>query len=81
MTLVLFVERFLFGVDYMKKVFILVEDLEQFNNFPWKKFIFQMTLHYLKACIRSSPPKKNTVRWHFYGFPVVLQVSYSSLFG
>ena len=38
MTLVLFVERFLFGTDYKKKVspwlFTLVEDLKQFNSFP-----------------------------------------------
>ena len=43
-TLVLFVERFLFGVDYMKTVspwlFSLAEDMEQFNSFPWGKFVF-----------------------------------------
>ena len=38
-ALVLFVERFLFGADYRKTVspwlFSLVEDMEQFNSFPW----------------------------------------------
>ena len=44
MILVLFVERFLFGVDYMKNVspwlFTLTENLKQFNSFPYEKFVF-----------------------------------------
>ena len=44
MTLVLFVERFLFGADYKKIVspwlFSLAEDMEQFNSFPWEKFVY-----------------------------------------
>ena len=57
MSLVLFVERFLFGCDYRKIVspwlFSLVENMEQFNSFPLGKFVFQMTLHYLNNA--SSP--------------------------
>ena len=38
MALMLFMERFLFGVDYRKTVspwlFSLAEDIEQFNSFP-----------------------------------------------
>ena len=43
MALVLFVERFLFGCDYKKIVspwlFSLAENMEQFNSFPWEKFV------------------------------------------
>ena len=77
MTLVLFVERFLFGANYRKTVslwlFSLAEDMEQFNSFPWGKFVFQMTLHYLNNA-PSHRPGKDTIRWHFYGFPIILQV-------
>ena len=77
-ALVLFVERFLFGANYRKTVspwlFTLAEDIEQFNSFPWKKFVFQMTLHYLNNASCSPKPKNNQIRWHFYGFPIVLQV-------
>ena len=77
MALVLFVERFLFGADYRKTVspwlFSLVEHMEQFNSFPWGKFVFQMTLHYLNNA-PSPRPGKDTTRWHFYGFPIILQV-------
>ena len=77
MALVLFVERFLFGADYRKYVspwlFSLVENMEQFNSFPWGKFVFQMTLHYLKNA-PSPRPGKDHIRWHFYGFPIILQV-------
>ena len=77
MALVLFVERFLFGADYRKTVspwlFSLAEDMEQFNSFPWEKFIFQMTLHYLNNAT-SLRPGKDHIRWHFYGFPIILQV-------
>ena len=77
-ALVLFVERFLFGADYKKIVspwlFTLVEDIEQFNSFPWRKFVFQMTLHYLNNASCSPKPENNQIRWHFYWFPIVLQV-------
>ena len=77
MTLVLFVERFLFGADYKKAVspwlFSLHEDIEQFNSFPWEKFVFQMTLHYLNNA-PSPRPGKNHIRWHFYEFSIILQV-------
>ena len=77
-ALVLFVERFLFGADYRKTIFpwlfSLAEDIEQFNSFPLGKFVFQMTLNYLNNVSRSLKPKKNQIRWHFYGFPIVLQV-------
>ena len=60
-ALVLFVERFLFGADYRKTVspwlFSLVEDMEQFNSFPWRKFVFQMTLHYLNNADGPKPGK------------------------
>ena len=78
MALVLFVERFLFGADYRKTVspwlFSLVEDMEQFNSFPWGKFVYQMTLHYLNNAVTSPQPGKNHVKWHLYGFPIILQV-------
>ena len=61
MALVLFVERFLFGADYRKTVsswlFSLAEDMKQFNNFSWEKFVFQMTLHYLNNTPSSRPRK------------------------
>ena len=63
MALVLFVERFLFGADYRKIIspwlFSLAEDIEQFNSFPWEKFIFQMTLHYLNNVSRAPKPGKD----------------------
>ena len=66
MTLVLFVERFLFGAYYRKIVspwlFSLAEDMEQFNSFPWEKFVFQMTLHYLNNANRFSKPGKDQIR-------------------
>ena len=77
MALVLFVERFLFGADYMKTVspwlFSLAEDMEQFNSFSWEKFVFQMTFHYLN---NAPSPRlgKDTIRWYFYGFPIIFQV-------
>ena len=71
-------EKFLFGADYRKTVspwlFTLAEDMKQFNSFPWEKFIFQMTLHYLNNASRALKPKKDQMRWHFYGFSIVLQV-------
>ena len=77
MALVLFVERFLFGCDYRKIVspwlFSLVENMEQFNSFPWGKFVFQMTLHYLNNAPSPRPGRDHT-RWHVYGFPIILQV-------
>ena len=77
MALVLFVERFLFGVDYRKTVspwlFSLAEDMEQFNSFSWEKFVFQMTLHYLNNA-PSLRLGKDHIRWDFYGFPIILQV-------
>ena len=76
-TLVLFVERFLFGADYRKTIsswlFSLAEDMEQFNNFLWGKFIFQMTLYYLNN-VGGPKPGKDHIRWYFYGFPIILQV-------
>ena len=75
-TLVLFVERFLFGADYRKNVspwlFTLVGDMEQFNSFLSEKFVFQMTLNYLNNASRSLKPGKDQIRWHFYGFLIVL---------
>ena len=77
-ALALFMERFLFGANYWKTVFpwlfTLVEDMEQFNSFLWGKFVFQMTLHYLNNSSRSPKPRKDQIRWHFYGFPIVLHV-------
>ena len=77
-ALVLFVERFLFGANYRKTVspwlFTLVEDMEQFNSFLWGKFVFQMTFHYLNNANRAPKPGNDQMRWHFYGFPIVLQV-------
>ena len=77
MALVLFVERFLFGADYRKIVspwlFSLAENMEQFNSFSWGKFVFQMTLHYLKNA-PSPRPGKDHICWHFYGFPIIFQV-------
>ena len=77
MALVLFVKRFLFGADYRKIVspwlFSLVENMEQFNSFSWGKFVFQMTLHYLKNA-PSPRSGKDHIRWHFYGFLIIFQV-------
>ena len=77
-ALVLFVETFLFGSDYRKKVsswlFSLVEELEQFNRFPWGKHVYQRTFQYLYKGIRSPQPGTDSVRWHLYGFPIALQV-------
>ena len=74
-ALVLFVERFLFGADYKKIVspwlFSLAKDMEQFNSFSWRKFVFQMTLHYLNNVNRPKPGKDH-IRWHFYGFLIIL---------
>ena len=64
-ALVLFVERFLFGVDYRKIVspwlFSLAKDMEQFNSFSWRKFVFQMTLHYLNNGNHSPKPGKDHI--------------------
>ena len=75
MALVLFVERFLFRTDYRKTVspWLFSLDKEQFNSFSWEKFVFQMTLHYLKNA-HSLRPGKDHIRWHFYGFPIIFQV-------
>ena len=85
MALALFVERFMFGADYKKIVspwlFTFAEDLEQFNSFPWEKFVFQMTLHYLNNASHYPKLGKEQIRWHFYGFSIVLQVGYYFLFG
>ena len=40
----------------------LAEDLEQFNRFSWGKFVFQITLHYLKVGISSPPSEKNKIQ-------------------
>ena len=76
-ALVLFVERFLFSVDYRKTVspwlFSLAEDMEQFNSFSWGKFFFQMILHYLNNA-DSLKSGKDHIRWYFYRFPIILQV-------
>ena len=77
-VLILFVERFLFSANYRKTIspwlFSLAEDIEQFNSFPWGKFVFQMTLHYFNNASRAPKPRKDQMRWHFYVFPIVLQV-------
>ena len=72
-TLVLFVERFLFGADYRKNVspwlFTLVGDMEQFNSFLWEKFVFQMTLNYLNNASRPKPGRIIS-DGIFMGFPL-----------
>ena len=79
-ALVLFGVTILFGYDYKTKVdpwiFNLVEDIQQFNSFPWEKYVYQMTYHYLYKGIRFPSSRIELARWHFYGFPIVFQVHF-----
>ena len=65
-ALALFMERFLFDANYKKIVFpwlfTLAQDLEQFNSFPWEKFVFQMMLHYLNNASCSPKLGKDKIR-------------------
>ncbi|XVF66312.1 hypothetical protein PTKIN_Ptkin10aG0025200 [Pterospermum kingtungense] len=59
-------------------VWELIDDRVAWDQFPWGKYVFQMTLHYLNK-IQSPPPPPNRktidkVNYNFYGFPITIQV-------
>ncbi|XVF44570.1 hypothetical protein PTKIN_Ptkin02bG0135600 [Pterospermum kingtungense] len=58
-------------------VWELVDNRDAWDKFPWGKYVFQMTLHYLNK-IQSPPPRSqksvNKINYNFYGFPITLQV-------
>ncbi|XVF75184.1 hypothetical protein PTKIN_Ptkin13bG0167000 [Pterospermum kingtungense] len=58
-------------------VWELVDNRDAWDKFPWGKYVFQMTLHYLNK-IQSPPPRTqksvDKINYNFYGFPITLQV-------
>ncbi|XVE81192.1 hypothetical protein DITRI_Ditri15bG0043100 [Diplodiscus trichospermus] len=78
-ALIIIAELILMGVDYRSCVklwiWTLVEDRARWNSFPWGKYAFQMTLHYLNKV--PSPPQSTSggkLSYHMYGFPLALQI-------
>ncbi|XVF51326.1 hypothetical protein PTKIN_Ptkin04bG0176000 [Pterospermum kingtungense] len=85
--MVVVVEIVLFGVDDKQMVkpwlWALVDDRDQWETFPWGKFVFSATLHYLNAIVSPPPPppppledpeRKKKFEYHFYGFPLAFQL-------
>ncbi|XVF69675.1 hypothetical protein PTKIN_Ptkin11bG0100700 [Pterospermum kingtungense] len=59
-------------------VWELVDDIAEWYKFPWGKYVFQMTLHYLNKI--QSPPQPTgkylqRINYNFYGFPIAIQAS------
>ncbi|XVE80342.1 hypothetical protein DITRI_Ditri14bG0132300 [Diplodiscus trichospermus] len=78
-ALVTFVCCILFGPDYRAFaplwVFHLVENTMQFNTFPWGKYSYEMTCHYLRSGIRSCKFIPGELsRYHLYGLSWALQI-------
>ncbi|XVE62892.1 hypothetical protein DITRI_Ditri06bG0156000 [Diplodiscus trichospermus] len=55
-------------------LFNLVEDVHQFNDFPWGKYCFEMTHYYAQLGPRAPSLGNDTSRYHLYGFAWALQV-------
>ncbi|KAK2646484.1 hypothetical protein Ddye_021679 [Dipteronia dyeriana] len=77
MALVLIASNVLFRQDLRRKVslwlFALVEDLESFNSFPWGRYVYMMTIHYLSQGFRSvNASRKVVAHYNLYGFPWVV---------
>ncbi|KAK2646022.1 hypothetical protein Ddye_021217 [Dipteronia dyeriana] len=72
MTLVLFVNYILFGVDERTQVsywlMTLAEDTNGFNMFAWGYFVFKMTLYYIHQGFRMPDPTSPTCRYNLSGF-------------
>ena len=80
MALVFFVENILCGRDYRKKIspwlWTLVEDLDIFSSFAWGKYVYQMTVHYLRQGVREPEVGKTKSKYNLYGFPWAFQVGF-----
>lgn len=68
---VLFLYLMLLGYDPERMiegwVWVLVEDIAQWKNFPWGAYTFQVLLHYIrKVPVQSSRLSKRR-SYHFYG--------------
>ena len=72
-TLVFFVKNILCARDYRKKIspwlWTLVEDLNIFSSFAWGKYVYQMTVHYLRQGVREPEVGKTKYKYNLYGFP------------
>ncbi|XVF49935.1 hypothetical protein PTKIN_Ptkin04bG0056300 [Pterospermum kingtungense] len=83
-AMVVVAEVVLFGVDDKHIVrpwlWALVDDRQRWDTFPWGKFVFSATLHYLNAIVSPPPPpfedpeRKKKFEYHFYGFPLAFQL-------
>ncbi|XVF59052.1 hypothetical protein PTKIN_Ptkin07bG0243600 [Pterospermum kingtungense] len=84
MEMVIVAEVVLFRVDDKHIVrpwlWALVDDRQRWDTFPWGKFVFSATLHYLNAIVSPPPPPFEDPEWkkkfeyHFYGFLLAFQL-------
>lgn len=79
---ILFVYFFLFALDGRQTVvdrwvWVLVEDADQWERFPWGKYSFQILLHHLRAVPLVLPHRAEGVAssYHIYGCLLAFVVS------
>lgn len=68
---VLFLYLMLFGYDPERIiegwVWVLVEDIARWNNFPWGAYTFQVLLHYIRKVPVHASRFSKRFSYHFYG--------------
>ena len=74
------VKNILCGQDYRKKISLwlwtLVEDMNKFSLFAQGKYVYQMTVHYLRQGVREPDVGKTKTKYNLYGFPWAFQVGF-----
>lgn len=81
LALLYFLEMVLLGREKKSSIdskhLSLVEDLHQFNKYPWGTLCFQMTLNSLKKAIHDQKSDEDgNVVYNLTGFPYAFQVYY-----
>ncbi|KAK2637812.1 hypothetical protein Ddye_025607 [Dipteronia dyeriana] len=89
LALVLFLEMTLVGKDDRNAVMYwalqLVDDLDEFNSFPWGTFLYGRTFDSLSTCVvgrddkykerLESPAKRKAEKYNVYGFVTAFQLT------
>lgn len=79
---ILFVYFVLIGKDPKRTMvadwmWVLVEDKEAWDSFPWGSYSYQVLLHYLKN-IKTHLARKKRESYGIYGFTTTFMVSFKS---
>ncbi|CAA0837026.1 Unknown protein [Striga hermonthica] len=57
-----------------ERLFHLVEDLEQFNNYPWGNLSYEYTVKLFKRKTLGIKKKPNAIKYSLHGFPLAIMV-------